>query len=99
MILCWDYIGTETHVKFSELLYSISKSMCAHSQRKKQCTYLPALVKANRETYAPHYMFVEYVAIFLMYRWTGDRDPIIISDLLDVPMDWRQRPNHCFRSS
>ena len=33
-----------------------------------------------------------------MYRWTGDRGPIIISDL-DVPMDWRQRPNHYFRSS
>ena len=29
--------------------------------------------------------------IFLMYQWTGDRGPIIISDLLDVPMDWRQR--------
>ena len=36
--------------------------------------------------------------IFLMYRWTGDRGPIFISDLLDVPIDWRQRPNHYFRS-
>ena len=61
-----------------EFLYSISKSMC--TQATEETMYIPALVKANGKCVHPTTCVCRLCC-----------HPIIISDLLDVLMDWRQR--------